>query len=325
MIYCERCGFANRQGSLFCNGCGLGLVAEQFEVDEPLPPWLRQLAVAGYLWKGEMILPEWLSAVRPFRELFGGVAVTLPPPYNEVVEDAPPPPDQPFVAGHIGDDVAIFEVDDEEGPLEADLLLLDDLDVTPDPDSEPSAVVFADVTTVEPDQSRGPDAEPESHLATDEAALEKVTVSNQEGESILEVLSGLLGEDGSSKSDQRIGYEEFAPDPAEVHLETADDDAENALLSAPDRDTTVVPGKLWEALQDDAIAKVAGIAPAFPESPETISEPSMPVATSFGVPGSDELEPKLTEMGNRFRSAVAFVLDPHPELPPRKARRKGRN
>jgi hypothetical protein len=134
MIYCEHCGLANRDGSLYCNACGRSLVpaGARPEDDEPLPSWLRDAAVGGYLWKGELLLPEWLSSVRPFRELYGAGAVVLPPPYNEA--EAPPATDtDPAPASQAdAEEITFLDVEDEEGPAESDLLLLDDLGLAPD-------------------------------------------------------------------------------------------------------------------------------------------------------------------------------------------------
>ena len=121
MIYCERCGVANREGSRYCNGCGthLGVVAAD---EEPLPPWLRAAAVTGYLWRGELLLPDWLSALRPFRELYGRSAVILPPPVSEVSYGPP---------SVLSDSEEFFFADledDETGAVESDLLVLDDLE-----------------------------------------------------------------------------------------------------------------------------------------------------------------------------------------------------
>jgi hypothetical protein len=151
MIYCERCGLANREGSRYCNGCGHALTAGT-PTEEPLPSWLRDAAVAGYLWKGELLLPEWLSAVRPFRELYGAGAVVLPPPYTPVEEpgDAPAP-------GAEAEEISFLDPDGEEGPVEGELLILDDLDAP-----------FADQGAVSP--GAGYDLEYRPYMSTEDEA-----------------------------------------------------------------------------------------------------------------------------------------------------------
>jgi len=122
MIYCERCGFANREGSNYCNSCGLESAPHK-PADEPLPAWLRETAVAGYLWKGDMLLPDWLMQVRPFREIFGSTAVILPPPVSHPVDD------YDSDAG----DVSFTDLDEDEGSsFEGDLVLIDELLLEPE-------------------------------------------------------------------------------------------------------------------------------------------------------------------------------------------------
>ncbi len=126
MIYCKHCGVANREGSNYCNGCGSPLVSSDVPEEGPLPQWLREVAVAGYLWKGDALLPEWLSELRPFRELLGRGAVVLPHPASEI--NAPMSPEE-VLTDLEDEDVSFGELgSDEDGPLEADLLLLEDLD-----------------------------------------------------------------------------------------------------------------------------------------------------------------------------------------------------
>ncbi len=91
-----------------------------------MPQWLREVAVAGYLWKGDALLPEWLSELRPFRELLGRDAVVLPHPASEL--SGPMSPEE-VLTDLEDEDVSFGELGgDEDGPLEADLLLLEDLD-----------------------------------------------------------------------------------------------------------------------------------------------------------------------------------------------------
>lgn len=154
MIYCERCGLANRENSRYCNECGAALTLEE-PVEEPLPGWLREAAVADYLWKGEMLLPEWLSTVRPFRELYGGDAIVLPPPFNEA------PAEEPDVHGGAEgqpdtEEISFLDVD-EEGPAEADLLLLDDQDLDADPAELPAYAPTEETLPGGPDRT-WPDA-----------------------------------------------------------------------------------------------------------------------------------------------------------------------
>ncbi len=126
MIYCKHCGVANREGSNYCNSCGLSLVSSDVPEEGPLPQWLREVAVAGYLWKGDTLLPEWLSELRPFRELLGRDAVVLPHAASEL--SAPMSPEE-VLTDLEDEDVSFGELrGDEDGPLEADLLLLEDLD-----------------------------------------------------------------------------------------------------------------------------------------------------------------------------------------------------
>ncbi len=129
MVYCENCGLANREGSNYCNACGQSLVATNSQADEPLPTWLREATVAGYLWKGELLLPDWLSSVKPFREIYGGNAVVLPPPYSEI-EEAPTSVRGAEVTPADAEEISFLDVDEEDGAVEADLLVLDDLDAT---------------------------------------------------------------------------------------------------------------------------------------------------------------------------------------------------
>lgn len=124
MIYCERCGVANREGSAYCNACAASLAAQDAVGEEPLPGWLRRAAVGTYLWRGSALLPEWLSTLRPFRELYGRDAVILPAPASAVA--AAPHDEPPFE--YPGDDEVVFgEIpDDEAGALESDVLVIDD-------------------------------------------------------------------------------------------------------------------------------------------------------------------------------------------------------
>ncbi|MDQ3326923.1 MAG: hypothetical protein M3506_00165 [Chloroflexota bacterium] len=330
MIYCERCGFANRQGSLYCNLCGHALVAERLEADEPLPVWLRQATVAGYLWKSEVLLPDWLSQIRPFRELYGEGAVILPPPYNEVVED-PPTPDPPFESAPAGEDYAFFEVEEEEGPLEGDLLLLDDLDIEPEAD-EPAAstLEFVVASSVDPDLSVDAEVEFERQVTSSGADdPENLFQADEEGESILEVLAGVLRDDAVPEI--YVGAAEPFVNDVTQHLEDAASEYDAAELSTQgDAEHVELPLKSLELIPPEPEHGVVAVV----DSPESAHGPAdgalaeaaiVANANAVAVPETVHPEPELSESGRRFQAAVAFVLEPHPESPPRKARRKGKS
>ncbi len=315
MTYCERCGFANRQGSHYCNACGFRLVSEVVEADEPLPAWLRQATVAGYLWKGDELLPDWLAAVRPFRELYGGGAVVLPPPFEEVVDDAPPSELQ-YAVGQAADESTIFDVDDDEGPIEGDLLLLDDLDLTTATMDEDTTVLSTDVST--DGLERAVQARLGSQTAFDADAVAGASVEEDaEGESILEVLSGVLQPDDSQDQDVRVGTEEPITNPVLAQEQSVSVDAEIAPpLGAQTADDGVVV-ELEDPAPDPDSTNSVDI-PAAPQFVETNGAPASAVVGSASV----KPESELGENGRRFQSAARYVLEPQPERPNRKARRK---
>lgn len=111
MTYCDRCGMGNREGSRYCNGCGESLDSNR---DSTLvPSWLW--TASGFQSDGdqESLLPAWLEGGSPLVE--PGRPVLMP----DVL-----PPDDSTVDSTIFADIE----DEEEGSLESDLLLLDDLD-----------------------------------------------------------------------------------------------------------------------------------------------------------------------------------------------------
>ncbi len=315
MTYCERCGFANRKGSHYCNACGFRLVSEVVEADEPLPAWLRQATVAGYLWKGEELLPDWLAAVRPFRELYGGGAVVLPPPFEEVVDDAPPT-DLQYAVEQVADDNTIFAVDDEEGPLEGDLLLLDDLDLT-------TATMDDDTTVLSTDSlERAARAGLGSQPAFDaDAVAGAIVEEDEDGESILEVLSAVLQPDDSMDQDVRVGTDEPRTDSVLAYEQSVSVDAEIApSLGAQTSDPGVVLESVDPARDPDTTNSVD--IPAAPHSVQTSGAPASAVAGSTDGLVSVRPESELGENGRRFQSAAGYVLEPQTERPSRKTRRK---
>ncbi len=317
MTYCERCGFANRQGSHYCNACGFRLVSKTVEGDEPLPAWLRQATVAGYLWKGEL-LPDWLAAVRPFRELYGGGAVVLPPPYEEVVDDVPPP-DLQYAVEQVADDNTIFAVDDEEGPLEGDLLLLDDLDLT-------TATMDDDTTVLSTDFYRWLERAAQAGLGSQpafdaDAVAGAIVEEDEDGESILEVLSAVLQSDDSLDQDVRLGTDEPTTSRVLAQKQSVSADAETAPpLGAQTVDDGVVAESVDPAPDQDSTNSVDIMAD--PHSVETSAAPTSAVTGS--TDGSAPVRPdsELGENGRRFQSAVGYVLEPQSERSGRKARRK---
>lgn len=319
MTYCERCGFANRKGSHYCNACGLRLVSELAEGDEPLPAWLRQATVAGYLWKGEELLPDWLAAVRPFRELYGGGAVVLPPPFEEVVDDVTPS-DLPYAAGQIAEESTIFEVDDEEGPIESDLLLLDDLELATATMDEESTVLSTDVSTdglASPEQADLGSQTPSAADAVAGASVEE----DGEGESILEVLSAVLQPDDSQDQDVRLGTDEPTTSRVLAHEKSVSVDAEIAPpLGAQTADDGVVAESEDPSLDADPTNSVDIMADPHPV--QTNGAPTSAVAGSTDGSAPVKAELELGENGRRFQSAAGYVLKPPPERSGRKARRK---
>lgn len=319
MTYCERCGFANRQGSHYCNACGFLLASKTVEADEPLPAWLRQATVAGYLWKGEELLPDWLAAVRPFRELYGGGAVVLPPPYEEVVDDATPS-DLQYAVGQAADENTIFEVDDEEGPIEGDLLLLDDLELTTATFDRESPVLPTEVFS--DGMERATQAGLGSLPALDaDVGAGSIGEHDDEGESILEVLSAVLQSDESLDQDARVGTDEATTAPVLAQKQSVSADAATApSLGAQTVDDGVVVKSVDPAPDQDSISSVD--IPVAPHSVETSAAPSS--AETGSTDGSAPVRPdsELDEKGRRFQSAVGYVLEPQSERPSRKARRK---
>ncbi len=319
MMYCEHCGFANRQGSRYCNACGYRLVSESVEVDEPLPEWLRQATVAGYLWKGEELLPDWLAAVRPFRELFGGGAVVLPPPFEEVV-DGSPPSDSQYVVAQAADDNAIFDVDDEEGPTEGDLLLLDDLELTTAAMDEEATVPSTDVSPYELQHAVQASTGSQMPSALDAVAGPGVE-EDGEGESILEVLSAVLRPDDSQDEEVRLGTDEPVTNSVPTHVQSVTVEAE------------IAPPRSAQAVDEGVVAESEGAAPD-PDTTNSVDIPSAPHSSEINgvqvsaVPGSTDgpasAKPvsELGENGRRFQSAAGYVLKPQSERPSRKARRK---
>ena len=318
MTYCERCGFANRQGSHYCNACGFRLVSELAEVDEPLPGWLRQATVAGYLWKGEELLPDWLASVRPFRELYGGGAVVLPPPFEEVVDESSPS-DRPYAVGRVADENAIFDVDDEEGPIEGDLLLLDDLELTTATMEAESTFLSSDVSTDGLESTAQVGLGSQTALDTDAVAGVRVD-EDGEGESILEVLSAVLQPDDSHDQDVRVSAEEprTSPVPPLEQLESVDVEIAPPV-GAQIADDGVVSSQ--DPVPDSDLTSFGSI-PAAPQTVESNGAPASAVSDSTGDSARVRPESDLGENGRRFESAAGYVLKPQPERSPRKARRK---
>ena len=287
-------------------------------MDEPLPGWLRQATVAGYLWKGEELLPDWLASVRPFRELYGGGAVVLPPPFEEVVDESSPS-DRPYAVGRVADENAIFDVDDEEGPIEGDLLLLDDLELTTATMEAESTFLSSDVSTDGLESTAQVGLGSQTALDTDAVAGVRVD-EDGEGESILEVLSAVLQPDDSHDQDVRVSAEEprTCPVPPLEQLESVDVEIAPPV-GAQIADDGVVSSK--DPVPDSDPTDFGSVTAA-PQTVETNGAPATAVSDSTGDSAPVKPESELGENGRRFESAAGYVLKPQSERSARKARRK---
>ncbi|MDP9352536.1 MAG: hypothetical protein M3P51_13500 [Chloroflexota bacterium] len=359
MLYCEQCGLANREGSRYCNGCGQSLVIETV-ADEPLPTWLREAAVAGYLWKGDMLLPSWLAEARPFRELYGGGAVVLPPPFKEITEpDAAPVTS----AQHDTDEISFLDAEeiDEEGPVEGDLLLLDDLDLSPTddhsmfPESTPHGLEAAvarepvepSLASVQVDLSDsyehvGETNEPGPQLSdTDDLIVEVVApvLSEHEPEPLLDETGTPLPVTVAELEDEEelVAVVSVAPEDEPLLQGVLDDSAEPALdlprFDHPPTDNSelppdtlgVEPAQLEEPADESPEALTAAIdTPAAQET--AVSAPSLLDSVPEFNPVPAEPAPishaPSTESGRRFQSAVEYVLESRADPEQRRDRRK---
>lgn len=291
MIYCELCAVANREGSRYCNGCG-NLLVEEAPADEPLPSWLRQAAVADYLWKGEMLLPHWLSDLKPFRELYGASAVVLPPPVTEAV-DTRPAAGEPPVSDLDAEDLEFVDLgDDEEGREEADLLLIDDLDTT----------LYVEYGQPGAAASSEPGEEVPVLLSVDSA-----------GEP--EIGTPLPPETETSTTPDDVSFIE-----SDTRSLLADDGQGDAILP-------VVELPVTAADLDEAASSVRNIGAVDLEpEDEPVVEAATVAAEEVEKPVADigSQEPDLSEAARRFQTAVEYVLRPESEPAPDKKRRPGR-
>lgn len=359
MLYCERCGLANREGSRFCNGCGQALSNIE-PSQEPLPPWLRDAAVAGYLWKGDVLLPSWLGDVRPFRELYGGSAVVLPPPYEEVTL----PPETLNTGDPSGGEEITFldmdEVDDEEGPMEGELLLLDDLDLaTPAPDElgddqsdgpDAGATELETATTRELMEPALEGAETEADPRTAETdRLETAPEPAEAEELCVEVVApvrsdheptALLDDTGvplpvmdtpPHDEEELVAVVSLEPEDEPLLQGIADETrtVENAPeeyvrpeltpVAAPDED-------LNTARSDDAVADDERGQQDSPTSSDEVSPFLAAIAEFNAVPSrpfsGKEASQGVTESGQRFRSAAEYMLGPSSKPKAAKKRRR---
>lgn len=338
MIYCERCGLANREGSRYCNGCGRALAAGT-PAEEPLPSWLREAAVAGYLWKGDLLLPEWLAAVKPFRELYGAGAVVLPPPYAPV-EESPEAPAEG--AAPVSEEISFLDPDEEDGPVEGDLLILDDLDAP-----------FADEGAAPP--GAGQDLDDRPHMsAEDEARTPDTTQppadpagasggdAADSGELIVEVVAEVLAD----TEPEPVLDESGRPAPV-LETERPPDEEMVAAVFIDPEDEALLEGASEVEDADPMAEAVAAFGPASgyvepagesgsegagTESPGDMGFPDARTGDqpreeapsgedpSAGTPGAlpafqpAPSEPStaapLSEAARRFRSASERVLDP---------------
>lgn len=362
MIYCERCGVANRDGSRFCNECGLRLASGEDAPEEPLPSWLRDAAVAGYLWRGEMLLPAWLSELRPFRELYGREAVVLPPPVSEA-----PPPGEIDALAPLGvvdaDELSFTGLEDEEGPPESDLLLLDDLDlpaetflerVEAEPIAPPAAgPVEMDTRFAEQVQEAAPLLEPLRQPGVDtkfdnefeapdsrslnvsppEAATGQFTGSASEQSTYAEAPGGPVGYAGE-------------PEPASLPPDT-DHSPVTALRGLLLRPHEEMPATWVEPpVSDEQLDEVAGSltetgVPGLDPAPlaqgeptagvEEMKEQSIAATDVFRDTGVSETAatggpaaPPTDDLAARFRLAALDILDPQVEPLPAKKPKKGK-
>ncbi len=357
MLYCEQCGLANREGSRYCNGCGQSLVIET-AADEPLPTWLREAAVAGYLWKGDMLLPSWLAEARPFREIYGGGAVVLPPPFREITEPdsaqlTPDPPDT--------DEISFLDAEgmDEEGPVEGDLLLLDDLDLAP-ADDQP---VFPGVVPrgleaavarepVEPSLASAQPDLTDSYELVDETDEPGPQLPDTE-DLIVEVVAPAL----SKHEPEPVLDETGMPLPVTV-AELEDEEELVAVVSVAPEDEPLLQGVLDDSSDLDPprydhpptesselSPDTLGVEPAPLEDPADESPEALTAAidtpaaqeTAVSAPSLLDSVPEFnpvpaepapishapsTESGRRFQSAVEYVLESRADPEQRRDRRK---